>query len=145
MAAIPAACRWCGLEFTSKSKCEKHSRSCRPFACGQCDEKFKSKKALHDHLKTHRQQWQCNLCSVEPFNSQRQLEEHCYRDHEMPIACPLCDKTFTSLHGRDRHVEVQHSETWAFQCPCGLKLQDAKKLEKHAEHCTFQEGRHLGH
>lgn len=61
----------------------------------------------------------------------------CYRDHEMPIACPLCDKTFTSLYGRDRHVEVQLSETWALKCPCGLKLQDAKKLEQHATHCVL--------
>ena len=46
MTAIAATCKWCGQEFSSKTKYEKHAKTCRPFACGQCGERLKSKTAL---------------------------------------------------------------------------------------------------
>ena len=135
MTAIAATCKWCGQEFVSKTKGEKHSKTCRPFACGQCDERLKSKTALQEHMKTH---WsQCNLCDRAPFRTVAQLEEHCYMDHDIPIQCTACDKTFKDPYAKERHVRVQHSDNSEFQCPCGLKLQDATKLQQHAEHCVL--------
>ena len=137
MTAIAATCKWCGQEFSSKTKCEKHAKTCRPFACGQCDERLKSKTALQEHMKTHRQQFQCNLCNIDPFRAAAQLEEHRYKDHGIPIQCTVCGKTFADPYAKARHVRVQHSENSEFQCPCGLKLQDATKLQQHAEHCVL--------
>ena len=137
MTAIAATCKWCGQEFSSKTKCEKHAKTCKPFACGQCDERLKSKTALQEHMKTHRQQFQCNLCDIDPFKTVAQLEEHCYRDHDIPIQCTACDKTFKDPYVRDRHVKVQHSDNPDFKCPCGYQFQDATKLKHHEEICVL--------
>ena len=137
MTAIAATCKWCGQEFSSKTKCEKHAKTCQPCVCEQCDEKFKSKSALQEHMKTHRQRWQCNLCDITPFKAKAQLEEHCFKDHNISIQCPICDKTFKDPYKRDRHVRVQHSDDPKFRCQCGYKFQDAAKLSKHEEKCVL--------
>ena len=105
MTAIAATCKWCGQEFSSKTKCEKHAKTCRPFACGQCDERLKSKTALQEHMKTYGQQFQCNLCNIDPSMAAAQLEEHCYRDHDIPIQCTACDKMFKDPYVRKRHAK----------------------------------------
>ena len=137
MIAIAATCKWCGQEFSSKTKCEKHAKTCRPFACGQCDERLKSKTALQEHMQTHRQQFQCNLCNIDPFRNVAQLEEHCYRDHNIPIQCTVCDKKFKEPWRRDYHYKAQHSETPKFACPCGLSFDYSANLRVHEDKCVL--------
>ena len=89
------------------------------------------------HVKTHRQQFQCNLCNIDHFRAAAQLEENGYRDHDIPRQCRACDKTFEDPYVRDRHVKVQHSDSPAFKCPLGYQFQDATKLKHHEEICVL--------
>jgi hypothetical protein len=123
MTAIAATCKWCGQEFSSKTKCEKHAKTCRPFACGLCDERLKSKTALQEHMKTHRQVLQCNLCDIDPFKIAVQLEEHCYRDHDIPIQCPACNKTFKESYVRDRRYSIPTIPTLNAHAATNSKMQ----------------------
>ena len=137
MAAKPVSCKLCGEAFSSESRCKKHAKTCTPFACGQCDEKFKSKTALQEHTKTHRQFIHCPLCNVVPFKNAAQLEEHCFRDHNVPIECKFCDMTFTTPKARDIHVKMKHTDFSDFKCPCGYKFPTAARLQAHQESCVL--------
>ena len=137
MSAISASCKWCGQEFSSKTRCEKHSKSCTPFACGHCDEKFKSKNALHEHAKKHRPRFQCDLCDTPIFKTSGLLEQHRAHVHEIPIKCSACDKIFKLPFVRDRHYETQHSDNPKFVCPCGLKFACRTHSQSHEETCVL--------
>ena len=138
MTANPVTCKRCKRSIPSKTQYEAHAETCRPFACGQCDEKFKSRAALREHTKnTHRQLIQCPLCDIAPFKSDAQLEEHCFRDHDMPIQCKFCDKTFTTPHKRDAHMKMKHCDSSDFKCPCGYSFPDQHKLKIHQEGCVL--------
>ena len=137
MTAITATCKWCKEESSSRTKCEKHAKTCRPFACGQCEEKYKSKSALQEHMKTHRQQFQCDLCDTAPFKTAGFLEEHRAHVHEIPIKCSACDKIFKEPWVRDRHYKVQHSDNIRFECPCGYKFHNSANLHSHEETCVL--------
>ena len=136
MTAIAATCKLCEEEFSSRTKCEKHAKTCKPFACGQCEEKFRSKTALQEHMKTHRRQFQCDLCDTAPFKTSGSLEEHRAHVHEIPIRCSACDKIFKAPWARDSHYETQHSDNFKFGCPCGYKFHSAAQLRRHEETCV---------
>jgi hypothetical protein len=136
MTAIAATCQWCGQEFSSKAKREKHAKTCKPFACGQCEEEYKTKSALQEYTKTHRQQFRCDPCDAAPFKTSGPLEEHSAHVHEIPIKCSACDKIFKAPWVRDSHYEAQHSDNVKFGCPCGYKFHSGAKLRSHEETCV---------
>ncbi|ENN75103.1 hypothetical protein YQE_08416, partial [Dendroctonus ponderosae] len=108
--------RDCGKSFAQKSHltCHltMHSEE-RPYPCNLCDKSFKKKELLKHHMNLHGdKKFKCEVCLYECHKKYR-LQQH-MRMHEGKTGakvnpCPLCNRSFGSLHLLNIHMGNAHS------------------------------------
>ncbi|KAH1011923.1 hypothetical protein HUJ04_001192 [Dendroctonus ponderosae] len=112
----PFLCTDCGKSFAQKSHltCHltMHSEE-RPYPCNLCDKSFKKKELLKHHMNLHGdKKFKCEVCLYECHKKYR-LQQH-MRMHEGKTGakvnpCPLCNRSFGSLHLLNIHMGNAHS------------------------------------
>ncbi|XP_044250013.1 protein suppressor of hairy wing [Drosophila takahashii] len=124
----PHKCEECGKSFIQATQLRTHSKThIRPFACDQCEEKFKTEKQLERHVKTHsrtkRPVFSCTECKA-TFRTTALLKEHMDEGKHIPkekrttkrsaikimerTDCAICDKNFDSSVTLRRHIRTVH-------------------------------------
>ncbi|XP_037728806.1 protein suppressor of hairy wing [Drosophila subpulchrella] len=124
----PHKCEECGKSFIQATQLRTHSKThIRPFACDQCEEKFKTEKQLERHVKTHsrtkRPVFSCTECKAS-FRTTALLKEHMDEGKHTPkqqrttkrsaikimerTDCAICDKNFDSSETLRRHIRTVH-------------------------------------
>ncbi|XP_017047137.2 protein suppressor of hairy wing [Drosophila ficusphila] len=147
----PHKCEECGKSFIQATQLRTHSKThIRPFACDQCDEKFKTEKQLERHVKEHsrtkRPAFSCTECK-RSFRTTALLKEHMDEGKHSPkpqraskrvpakimerTDCAICDKNFDSSETLRRHIRTVH------ECDpddiFGIEPQPAKRQKKSQE------------
>ncbi|XP_017076716.2 LOW QUALITY PROTEIN: protein suppressor of hairy wing [Drosophila eugracilis] len=124
----PHKCDECGKSFIQATQLRTHSKThIRPFACEQCEEKFKTEKQLERHVKSHsrtkRPVFSCTECK-RTFRTTALLKEHMDEGNHSPkqqrvakrpaikimerTDCAICDKNFDSSETLRRHIRTVH-------------------------------------
>ncbi|XP_035709598.1 zinc finger protein 91 isoform X2 [Folsomia candida] len=113
------------------------------FACTHCDRKYASKFLLERHLKIYNRTLICEICS-QRYPGLVALKAH-QKTHGEPkktrvrfilpedklYPCKFCDKRFTTLSIRSRHVECAHKE---IRHKCDLCLREFRSLAGYRSH-----------
>lgn len=103
----------CGKTCLSRRDLADHTRTHareRPFACGVCDYRARTKGVLAQHARTHTgrtRPFACDACAFR--GSRRNLADHA-RTHtgEKPLACDLCDFRSAQASTMGAHRESAH-------------------------------------
>ncbi|XP_055703922.1 zinc finger protein 569-like [Phlebotomus papatasi] len=129
-------CDVCEKIFQGLNDLRKHSRihnDERPYACSQCDKKFRQAGCLKNHIASQHGsdvQYICDYCN-KPFPIKERLRLH-LRIHtgEKPYKCKLCPKQFArggqlSQHMLSHNGVKKHRCSFcpsAFSCSANLRL-----------------------
>ncbi|XP_039762855.1 zinc finger protein 808-like isoform X3 [Pararge aegeria] len=119
-------CEQCGRVFKSASDLRSHMpyhSGQKQFKCDICDKRFALKVNLVTHAATHTEQrFECEVCG-KLLTKKSNLKTHMaiHQDSRPMHACGLCDKTFTTRHGRQEHVTHVHNNV-----PYKLRLRPAR-------------------
>lgn len=82
----------------------------RPFACQQCDKKYKTKRDLKEHSFTHciKRPFPCTFCP-KSFISSSKLKQHLnIHTGARPYKCKYCPKDFTNFPNWHKHTRRFH-------------------------------------
>ena len=101
----------CIVEFTPVNK---------PFACPDCDKKFKTGGSLNVHRRIHTDEKLCICpdCDKKFTQSSHLIKHRRIHTGEKPFVCPDCDKTFTEIFPRISiisHKYTLHFENVIYQ------------------------------
>ena len=84
------------------------------FKCNKCDEEFESLVILNRHKRIHTPSnvmLKCDVCE-KLFNEEWKLSAH-IKTHEK-YECNQCEKTFTNLDVKEKHVNISHEDVNIF-------------------------------
>lgn len=107
-------CSYCGKSFMRTCERGRHVRTVhlniRPYKCDKCEYRASEPNALRRHEKRHASAaLTCPLCP-KMFRTKRAVERHVSVIHEKirPFKCGMCDATFGSSVGLNRHFHKSH-------------------------------------
>ena len=138
-------CQVCQKSFKSESNFQRHMKThYGPFACTYCDEIFKVKEELNEHVKELHQQrlHTCKVCNAEYFSFGK-LMSHMKNMHSedkqtvkeaiKSISCDICHKQFSNQKNVRIH-RLTHTGEKKYHCLyCPWKFYTAWKLKKHTD------------
>lgn len=106
-------CDVCKVAFRQRAHLADHKlihTNERPYACTQCDKKFRAKSVLTKHLRTHSSEesiarpYKCEICE-KAFKQKPHLDSH-IRTHtgDKRYECEYCNKRFVQKFSLTQHV-----------------------------------------
>ncbi|XP_061190356.1 zinc finger protein 493-like [Saccostrea echinata] len=110
--------------------------------CNICYKRFKSKKNLCAHYKTHYSdtRFQCNIC-FKYYKDSSKLKKHKRFAHseDREYMCSLCGKCFKENTTLLRHLKICNNENRDFMCStCGKTFKENGTLGKHMKICNAE-------
>ena len=165
-------CKECNFATPDKFSLVQHSRTHsgeRPFECGICDDKFRQKGNLTQHLLTHQEgRFECDQCDYKSttkgalvIHQRRHTGERPFsctdcsyktvsgsiltvhmRKHTgvKPYACSHCSYTSAQKGSLERH-KLTHSGAKPFSCDyCPFKTAQKSSLTRHLKVCKHAPG-----
>ncbi|GBO38318.1 Zinc finger protein 585A [Araneus ventricosus] len=109
----PHVCHLCPKKFKQKRDLVRHHRTHtgeKPFVCDICGKEFAGKGDLGTHNRTHtgEKPYACNICG-KAFSDRSTLKKHA-QTHEgaKRYKCGVCDMTFSRNDSRSRHYKEKH-------------------------------------
>lgn len=109
----------------------------KPFACNQCDKRFRLRAYLQRHAMVHvnKKAFKCKHCPKE-YSVAYRLKRHSiiHEQEDGQFECYLCNKIFIKKSSYLSHLEVHNSIYKCSQCPKELKTKYLLKdhMQKHA-------------
>ncbi|XP_059608249.1 zinc finger protein 345-like [Phlebotomus argentipes] len=108
------ACNICPKSFNSRHHLDVHIRSHtneRPFKCHLCPKSFQSKSNLNPHLRGHTgiKSFVCEVCG-KALATMASLTKHMNSHEDVKFECFICQKIFSSVGTRDRHLKTHTGE-----------------------------------
>ena len=101
-------CKDCGVTVKRKNyRVHQMTHGDRNYNCYLCAKRFKTRKNLNQHSRTHDkpEEINCNLCN-HILHSKSALNKHVRRYHEKKLySCPYCQKSFTNEQYCKKHIE----------------------------------------
>ncbi|GAA34123.1 zinc finger and BTB domain-containing protein 49 [Clonorchis sinensis] len=132
-------CGICQKTFNSLPNLRQHIHSHLPrvktYQCMPCNQRFNTRGNLHRHkflyhagyLRHNAINHECTVCK-RWFECNRDLRRHSIvHTGERPFTCTLCDKSYTSAFGLQRHQLTAHQEQ---RKPVATKALDEDKAAK---------------
>lgn len=104
-----------------------------------CNNTFKTQGALDRHVALHHpsNRFQCETCKKD-YATKYLLERHPCNSIE--YVCRMCDKTFKTKDGFNRHRLYTHNKTKTFDCvKCGKSYQSPQARSYHVKRCAGAE------
>ncbi|GBP30955.1 Zinc finger protein 37 homolog [Eumeta japonica] len=116
-------CSYCSKTFKVAHSLQKHQDTHleKIFECQQCSKKFGSELLLTIHLKGHEKMskgttYHCSYCGKGFYHSYNlQVHERTHRN-ERPFACTICNSTYGTNSGLQRHLKVSHNTNKPWEC-----------------------------
>lgn len=129
-------CIVCNLKLRNLKKHMKEVHTTiRPFVCAVCGAGFKVRHNLTNHMKTHDEPTECQICHKFLPNIERHLLRH-KRPRPMPLRCSQCDKTFATKQSLQSHQERIHERVplgKIYKCStCNLTFIRNRDLRQHS-------------
>lgn len=116
------SCKRCKKVFPTMEAKEKHTRtekSCMPYCCPKCQERFLDWKSRKRHMEiTHGQSkrtYRCADCNVDFTNENAYYEHFKLRHSDDCAACKYCGVKFLSLYRLKRHM-AKHAHLFTSGC-----------------------------
>ncbi|XP_069364283.1 uncharacterized protein [Maniola hyperantus] len=114
--AANVLCELCGRKFHAAAKLRDHMHvhtGQKMYKCDICPKRFASKFLSKAHMLTchgdNPLRFPCGVCHKEfKYDSNRRRHMLSHQDTRPLYKCDICDKTFTTLSGRDQHVSHVH-------------------------------------
>lgn len=147
-------CDFCGFEESrGRGYFERHlDKKHRTFTCNVCNQVFKQKPNLIEHLRAHFQRFICHYCGEETEKNEK-LQKHIFFKHEphnkelilsvqpkMSYSCRHCTRSFLTAVHRNSHEVIVHKgrDEPAFKCSdCNLIFITKDELRSHSyDHYT---------
>lgn len=130
-------CIQCKLQFASTEERIQHVRenkSCWPYSCGICKERFHFWEARQTHLEqVHGKEkitFPCKKCSV-VFEKRIQLYFHIKKTHSEELKCQVCEESFRTKKELLEHG-YSHSGERPYQCPlCDASFAKSRIFDSH--------------
>ncbi|XP_032235393.2 neurotrophin receptor-interacting factor 1 isoform X2 [Nematostella vectensis] len=101
--------------------------------CGQCNQTFNQRSALHIHVcpLVPNKPYHCGYCS-ESFSNPNELRNHSIvHANEKPFRCGYCSRSFSGATTLNNHIRT-HTGEKPFMCEaCGKTFSQASQLSKH--------------
>ncbi|CRK95904.1 CLUMA_CG009350, isoform A [Clunio marinus] len=112
----------------------------KPYQCDICDNKFRNKNEVTNHLNTHislehrTRDYQCDLCEASFFDK-CSLRTHTFNMHEKQkhLICSLCSKAFRTEEGLKNHKLRPHKVNE----PCEICGKSIRNLKHHLNKMHF--------
>ncbi|XP_070497890.1 zinc finger protein 43-like [Chironomus tepperi] len=106
----------------------------KKFQCKICDKRFKSKKYLWMHEKTHNKQFKCEICN-KMFSFNSHLDDHKKKYHNNPgsFECEICGRKFNQKYHLQGHQKIhQKNRPKSFQCQrCDYATDNMFRFKNH--------------
>ena len=136
----PYNCKYCTKSFSDPSALGRHHRvhesnNVKSFVCSICDKRYTTIVYLRAHVKrTHNEKkYKCDLCPRE-IKGKGPLKEH-IKQHSASIQCYLCDKIFTTISQRNKHINGFHNKGDRISCTmCSSTFKNKEYRSKHMKY-----------
>ncbi|XP_073319761.1 uncharacterized protein [Pagrus major] len=127
-------CGECGMDFPQKQQLEEHRQThIKPFACPDCDKRFKNEYSFKQHKRVHSGEslFICSECG-KSFGSVGSFKKHqLTHTGERNFHCDQCGKTFAHSYNLNLHLET-HTGARPHLCSiCGKSYSRAFVLKAH--------------
>ncbi|XP_026724534.1 zinc finger protein 181-like [Trichoplusia ni] len=119
----PYKCEMCykgfmSAELLKKHLLSQHDESRGNVVCEFCRFRYKDRRGLNQHLKSHRLKFSCKQCSYvsrTTFNAKEHFKMHGGQLHE----CRHCGKSYEKLSSHLTHLRIQHPSEFIWCDVCG--------------------------
>ncbi|ODM91010.1 putative zinc finger protein [Orchesella cincta] len=132
-------CQLCPKTFSTNQGLKAHlicHSNERPFVCGQCNKRFKTRGSLQRHLnKRGERKFKCNECD-KGFTTKNNLKTHMVvHCIDRPYACNQCQLTFKHKKDLARHGTI-HKDERNYKCEmCGREFLRKDNFKRHQVIC----------
>ncbi|KAJ8706899.1 hypothetical protein PYW07_012977 [Mythimna separata] len=131
----PYKCELCfkgymGADILKKHVLSQHDPSRGSVVCEFCRFRYKDRRGLNQHLKSHRLKFSCKQCSYvsrTTFNAKEHFKMHGGQMHE----CRHCGKSYEKLSSHLSHLRIQHPSQFVWCDVCGDAFIGAFGLNAH--------------
>ncbi|KAJ8705122.1 hypothetical protein PYW08_012442 [Mythimna loreyi] len=131
----PYKCELCfkgymGADILNKHVLSQHDPSRGSVVCELCGFRYKDRRGLNQHLKSHRLKFACKQCSYvsrTTFNAKEHFKMHGGKLHE----CRHCGKSYEKLSSHLSHMRMQHPAALLWCDVCGDAFIGAFGLNAH--------------
>ena len=136
-------CQQCNYATKRKAVLVKHSRTHSgelPYECGMCDEKFRQKRGLAQHLLTHQEsRFECDQCDYKSTQKVHLVLHLMTHSGVKPHKCDRCKFSATKKGGLVIH-QRRHTGERPFSCTdCSYKTVSGSNLTVHMRKHTDEE------